>query len=89
MYVEDANELWACFRCGAQQPDMSEDEATGLPICGECGEHGVVTFQLALDILNDMYLKEVFVPKGAEIYDDNTIDYDYYLDEFSVPDDED
>ena len=84
MYVEQPEQLWACFRCGAQQPEHTEDEATGLHLCKECGEEGVITFQLALDIINDMYRREVFIPKEAVTYEDDTMDYDYEINEFNA-----
>lgn len=55
-------ETRACYRCGTL---YKTDEDVSLVCgeyavnkCGECGEYGVVSFQMALDMLNDYFLKE-------------------------------
>lgn len=54
-------ETLACYRCGAlctSDKDVSLGGEYTVYKCEECGEHGVVSFQTALDILNDYFLKE-------------------------------
>lgn len=53
----DVETLYGCFRCGALQPPLRHDLSEDIVRCGECGERGVVTFRQALDILNEMHLK--------------------------------
>lgn len=43
-----------CFRCG----DQSFQEDTGTILrCEGCGEKAVVSFQLAVDLLNEVFLQ--------------------------------
>lgn len=44
-----------CFRCGEIGGDFELDEQ-GFCICSSCGERSIVSFQQALDLLNDFYL---------------------------------
>lgn len=50
--------IYGCFRCGAIKPPLRHDLTTDKVYCGECGERGVVTFQQALDMLNDIYRRD-------------------------------
>jgi len=45
-----------CYRCGAQAGEYTVNDM-GMAVCGNCGEPSVVTFQQALDTLNDLYLR--------------------------------
>lgn len=56
-----------CFRCGNIN---SIDE----PKCESCGEDGMVTFEGALDIVNDMYHKGYYKPEVDEYRE---LDFDH------------
>ena len=52
IYVQPTH---GCYRCGTIEGDFNEDE-NGVAICDHCGERSVVSFQQALDLLNDFHL---------------------------------
>lgn len=51
---------YGCFRCGHQIDAL--DDLIRPSSCPECGKEYLLTYQEALDILNDLYLKEKFKP---------------------------
>lgn len=73
----------ACFRCGTRHDYLPEAEDTGFGICDECGEDAVLTFNQALDLLNDLYLNGTWDKDGyieetlGEDYDELDFDEDY------------
>ena len=56
-YIENPRQVHGCFRCGELMGEIREDEVSSAYICDSCGEDGVITFQHALDIINDLYLR--------------------------------
>lgn len=67
MYLEEnmLPNIYGCFRCGEINGEISQDEETLVVSCQSCGEDSIVTFQQALDLLNDFYLKgEVVLAPG-------------------------
>lgn len=56
-YVEDPAKIYGCVYCGTIQGDIIEDPMTGHTQCDSCGEKGIVSFQAALDTLNDLHLR--------------------------------
>ena len=62
---------YGCFRCGAYRPAGTVDTLTNKQVCEECGEEGIVTFQQALDMLNEYWVrnhKEVIDLMDADEY---------------------
>ncbi len=79
MKLGDLDEVIVCFRCGEISPEYTLDKEKELLTCNSCGDNGVVTIPLLIDIVNDMFLKGIFVPNSVALFEDNTMDYDYYL----------
>lgn len=71
-YVEDIEQIWACFRCGEVMGDIRENSTGGAYTCESCGENSIITFVSALDIINDLYLQGDLTSYGEEVefYDD-------------------
>lgn len=57
-------ELYGCYRCGTINGNLRDMELDGRQKCGECGEDAIITFQEAMDALNDAYLKGIFRPNN-------------------------
>lgn len=55
--AREVETLYGCFRCGSIRSTLKHSLSEDLVLCGECGERGVVTFRQALDILNEIHLK--------------------------------
>lgn len=51
-----ASGIFGCFRCGETMGPMVIRK-DGYVQCGGCGEVAVLTFQQALDTLNDLWLR--------------------------------
>ena len=51
-----ASDVYGCFRCGDTLGPMIV-QTDGYVRCGGCNEVSVVTFQQALDILNNMWIE--------------------------------
>lgn len=56
MYVENNSQIYGCFRCGAVMGEMEKEEDTAIYKCCECGEHSIVGFVQAMDMLNELYV---------------------------------
>lgn len=50
--------MYGCIKCGVINGDLRRDELMeDIVSCGECGAKTIITFQQALDLLNDLHLK--------------------------------
>lgn len=56
---------YTCFRCGEPNDPILNDDVI-LGECHSCKEAGVISYQSALDILNDLYLKEIWDPEEID-----------------------
>jgi DNA-directed RNA polymerase subunit RPC12/RpoP len=75
-YVEDYESIYGCFRCGAILADVEEGD-DAFAKCSECGEHSVINFIHALDLINDLHLKGLVKIKQEETLED----FSDYIDE--------
>lgn len=53
---EEVGNVYGCFRCGELCGEVVITTESTLPICGSCGESSVLTFQQALDVMNELHL---------------------------------
>jgi len=57
-----------CFRCGEQ--DVQFTEVDYKRTCHSCGESDcIISMQEALDLLNDIYLRDIKLDLNPEEYD--------------------
>jgi DNA-directed RNA polymerase subunit RPC12/RpoP len=69
---EEKEIMYGCFRCGTQVE--APDDLIRPACCESCGSPYLITYQEALDLLNDLFLKKKFVPAVlAEDDGDTTI----------------
>jgi len=60
--------MYGCFRCGEQDVEYTEEDYKRT--CGSCGESDcIVSLQEALDLLNDIYLRDIRLDLNPEEYD--------------------
>ena len=52
--------IYGCISCGTQVE--APDDLIRPSLCESCGHYYLITYQEALDILNDLYLKKKFKP---------------------------
>lgn len=71
--------IYACFRCGHEPIGISTEDEDTISKCPDCGDKGVVSAQMAYDILNKLYLK------GVSLVDDEE-DSDYDAEEYNEMD---
>jgi DNA-directed RNA polymerase subunit RPC12/RpoP len=62
---------YGCFRCGTKV--SVEDDLIRTSHCEDCGSVYLITYQEALDILNDLFLKKKFKPQVLVENDDSDI----------------
>lgn len=67
---------YGCFRCGTVNPPCQKHRGSGRPICGVCGEDGIITQRQALDMLNNIYLQDESLIDEARDYDEYYLDYE-------------
>ena len=65
--AEREEEKGQCFRCGYIDEDYDVDE--GISTCSHCGEQGIMSFTMALDILNDLHLNGRWIHDTEETED--------------------
>lgn len=61
MKVDDVPHVHLCFRCGEVEGEYEFDENSAVQKCNSCGDHGVITVQQGMDILNELVLRNVVV----------------------------
>jgi len=61
--------MHGCYRCGEQGVEYTEDDEY-TRVCGSCGaENSIVSFQEALDLLNEAYLRNIPFLLNPEEYE--------------------
>lgn len=58
MNLDEVVDVHICFRCGEVEGDYDYDPTSASQLCKNCGEHGVITVQQSMDILNELVLEE-------------------------------
>jgi len=58
---EEEEIMYGCFMCGVRV--SAPDDLIRPTCCEECGNPYLITYQEALDIINDLYLKKKFKPQ--------------------------
>jgi hypothetical protein len=69
-----------CYRCGAIDGpvEVKNNEEPVILTCGECGEENtIVTFQVALDLLNEKHFHDRM--RGGLVYEKSVDDVDEFL----------
>lgn len=88
MYYDEVDIVHKCFRCGVVPEDITVDEATGLMICGSCGEPSVLPVMAAYDLINDLYLRGIVKFTSCEGDEDDGYYIGYDVDPFGEAVDE-
>lgn len=67
---ESIGSIYGCFRCGEMLGELEGDEE-GTAVCQSCGSTSIMTFQMALDTINELYVAGVFTlePTDADYID--------------------
>ena len=78
--------IYGCYRCGTIDGPVkvkAAEEPT-LLICEECGEENtIVTFQVALDLLNERHFHDRM--RGGLIYEKSVDDVDEFIESLGEP----
>ena len=69
MYIEEPSQIYGCWRCGKVMGDVVEDCLGNATVCGDCGEHTIMTFLTALDLINDLFVIGVLEQESINLED--------------------